>query len=181
MRTWHKSLPMKKLHEELGLYNGVWSTQMDRYWESSDGYTVSSRQIRTVVGTIEHLAIEKIGGDIPWAVKQEIKDELFGSRAVAIEVYPAKKNLVDVADIYHLWVLPKDYQLPFGIHPTRDPQGLLCNVGTISIWMMSWHGTTARSGKQYTPNRAMTSSSLGEVFIFDMILGPTRFLPQHRL
>ena len=56
-------------------------------------------------------------------MKQEIKDELFGSRAVAIEVYPAKKNLVDVADIYHLWVLPKQYQLPFGIHPTRDPQG----------------------------------------------------------
>jgi len=124
MRTWHKSLPMKKLHEELGLYSGVWSTQMDRYWESSDGYTVSSRQIRTPLGTVEHLAIERIGGgDIPWAVKQEIKDELFGSRAVAIEVYPAKKNLVDVADIYHLWILPKDYQLPFGIHPTRDPQG----------------------------------------------------------
>ena len=50
-------------------------------------------------------------------------DHIFGSRAVAIEVYPARKNLVDVADIYHLWVLPKDYQLPFGIHPTRDPQG----------------------------------------------------------
>lgn len=88
------------------------------------GFTVSSRQIRTPIGTVEHLAIERIGGgDIPWAVKQEIKDELFGSRSVAIEVYPAKKNLVDIADIYHLWVLPKDYQLPFGIHPTRDPQG----------------------------------------------------------
>ena len=90
MRTWHKSIPMKKLHEELGLYKGLWSAQMDRYWESSDGYTVSSRQIRTPLGTVEHLAIERIGGgDIPWAVKQEIKDELFGSRAVAIEVYPA--------------------------------------------------------------------------------------------
>lgn len=66
---------------------------MDRYWESSDGYTVSSRQIRTPLGTVEHLAIERIGGgDIPWAVKQKIKDELFGSRAVAIEVYPAKKE-----------------------------------------------------------------------------------------
>lgn len=30
---------------------------------------------------------------------------------------------VDYSDWYHLWVLPKDYQLPFGIHPTRDPQG----------------------------------------------------------
>ena len=25
-------------------------------------------------------------------------------------------------DIYHLWVFPKDFELPFGIHPTRDKQ-----------------------------------------------------------
>ena len=127
MRTWHKSIPMKMLHEKFGVYNGAWSQQMDRYWESDDGYTVSSRQIRTAIGVVEHVTIQKVGpgvrgGDIPWAVKQEIKDELFGSRATAIEVFPAKKNLVDVMDIYHLWILPKDYKLPFGIHPTRDTQ-----------------------------------------------------------
>lgn len=125
MRTWHKSIPMKMLHDKLGLYKGIWSRQMDRYWESSDGYTVSSRQIRTPIGVVEHLAIEHInGGDIPWAIKQEIKNELCGFKAVAIEIYPAQKNLVDMADIYHLWVLPKGYIIPFGIHPTRDPQGL---------------------------------------------------------
>ena len=127
MRTWHKSIPMKMLHEKFGVYNGAWSQQMDRYWESDDGYTVSSRQIRTAIGVVEHVTIQKVGpgvrgGDIPWAVKQEIKDELFGSRATAIEVFPAKKNLVDVMDIYHLWILPKDHKLPFGIHPTRDTQ-----------------------------------------------------------
>lgn len=137
MRTWHKSLPMKKLHEQFGLYKGVWSTQMDRYWESSDGYTVSSRQIRTPLGTVEHLAIERIGGgDIPWAVKQEIKDELFGSRAVAIEVYPAKKNLVDVADIYHLWVLPKDYLLRLAFIPPGTHRELPYSEGMTSISMM---------------------------------------------
>ena len=47
MRTWHKSIPMKYLHEQYGLYRGTWSSQMDRYWESDDGYTVSSRQIKT--------------------------------------------------------------------------------------------------------------------------------------
>ena len=126
MRTWHKTLPMKLCHEQFGLYNGVWSSQMDRYWESDDGYHVSSRQIRTDWGVIEHVTIGRMamkGGDIPWAVKQEIKDELFGYRAVAIEVFPAKKNLVDVMDLYHLWILPKGFKLPFGIHPTRDPQG----------------------------------------------------------
>ena len=62
------------------------------------------------------------GGDIPWAVKQQIKEELFGIRANAIEVFPDRKRLIDVMDEYHLWILPKDFQIPFGIHPTRDPQ-----------------------------------------------------------
>lgn len=126
MRTWHKLIPLKKAHEVLGMYSGTWSKQLDRYWESDDGYNVSSRQIRTEWGVIEHVTIQRMGlnnkGDIPWAVKQEIKNELFGIRATAIEVFPAQKNLVDVMDIYHLWVLPKDFRLPFGIHPTRDPQ-----------------------------------------------------------
>lgn len=132
MRTWYKLPPMKKAHEEFGIYQGSWSQQMDRYWESDDGYHVSSRLIRTDMGVVEHVSIGRIGlkgGDIPWAVKQEIKNELFGIRAVAIEVFPAQKNLVDVMDIYHLWVLPKNYQLPFGIHPNRDPQGELVERG----------------------------------------------------
>ena len=123
-RVWHASLPMKALHDTLGLYNGEWSKQMDRYWESNDGYTVSSRLIRTSWGSVEHVAISRIKGgcgDIPWAVKQQIKNELFGSESVAIEVFPAEKNLVDVCDIYHLWVLPKHYALPFGLHPRQDP------------------------------------------------------------
>ena len=98
----------------------------EEYWESNDGLTVSSRQIRTAWGTIEHVAISRMNGntrDIPWAVKQQIKDELFGSRRIAIEVFPSQKNLVDTCDVYHLWVLPKDFTLPFGIHPVKDPQG----------------------------------------------------------
>lgn len=126
MRTWHKSIPMKMAHDKLGVYRGSWSSQMDRYWESDDGYSVASRQIRTDWGTVEHVTISRMGaagsGDIPWSVKQEIKDELFGSRATAIEVFPSKKNLIDVMDVYHLWVLPKGFSLPFGIHPNRDPQ-----------------------------------------------------------
>lgn len=126
VRQWHKSIPPKAVHEKFGVYSGSWSTQMDRYWESNDGLTVSSRQIRTDWGVVEHVAISRMNGDtrdLPWAIKQQIKDELFGSRRVAVEVFPSRKNLVDVCDVYHLWVLPKDFSLPFGIHPTRDPQG----------------------------------------------------------
>lgn len=123
-RVWHKVIPPKKAQEIAPLYQGVWMPQMDRAWESEDGYSVMSRQIRTKWGTVEHVTIQNMSGkgDVPWAVKQEIKDELFGFKSTAIEVFPAKKNLVDVRDIYHLWVLPKDFKMPFGIHPLRDPQ-----------------------------------------------------------
>ncbi len=55
-------------------------------------------------------------------VKQQIKNEIFGEKRLAIEVFPKQKNLVDVQDVYHLWVFPKDFDLPFGIHPIRDKQ-----------------------------------------------------------
>jgi len=125
IRRWYKMPPMKYLHETLGIYNGSWSRNMDRYWESNDGYTVSSRLIRTPWGSVEHVSISHMSpdhGDIPWAIKQQIKNELFGTTAVAIEVFPAQKNLIDTCDVYHFWVLPKHFALPFGLHPRRDPQ-----------------------------------------------------------
>lgn len=128
MRKWYKCIPPKKVQEEFGkVYQGIWMPQMDRYWESDDGLSVMSRLIKTKWGQVEHVTIKAMvggfwSGDIPWALKQEIKDELFGIRAAAIEVFPAKKHLVDVADVYHLWVLPKDFEIPFGIHPFKDPQ-----------------------------------------------------------
>jgi len=125
IRRWHKLIPPKLLHETFGVYNGVWLKEMDRYWESNDGYSVCSRKIKTEWGTVEHVTIQRLNKkaapDIPWAVKQQIKDELFGAKATAIEVFPSRKHLIDVCDIYHLWVLPDGFQLPFGIHPIRDP------------------------------------------------------------
>lgn len=123
-RVWIKVIPPKLVQEHLNVYQGVWLPQMDRAWESDDGYSVMSRQIRTKWGTVEHVTISRLDGttDVSWSVKQEIKDELFGFKAMAIEVFPSKKNLVDVCNVYHLWVLPKDFTLPFGIHPFRDPQ-----------------------------------------------------------
>lgn len=149
MRKWYKMIPPKKVQEEFGnVYQGVWMKQMDRYWESDDGYSVMSRQIKTEWGVVEHVTIKPMvggmwSGDVPWSVKQEIKDELFGIRAVAIEVFPARKNLVDVADVYHLWILPKNMALPFGIHPYRDPQcepverGYDYNMGDVQSWLDS--------------------------------------------
>ena len=124
MRSWYKLIPPKMLQKHFGIYQGEWLPQMDKYWESSDGYSVMSRKIRSEWGVVEHVTIQRLGcfGDVPWAVKQEIKNELFGERATAIEVFPDERNLVDVCDVYHLWILPDGFKIPFGIHPTRDPK-----------------------------------------------------------
>ena len=144
-RVWHKCIPPKKMQEVAQIYRGVWLPQMDRYWESEDGYNVMSRQIRTKWGTVEHITIQNISGhgDVSWAVKQEIKDELFGANRAAIEVFPSKKNLIDVCDVYHLWLLPKDFKIPFGIHPYKDVQcepverGYDFNMDDCSVWLDS--------------------------------------------
>lgn len=145
MRKWIKCIPPKMAHEKFGMYVGTWMPHMDRYWESDDGYSVMSRQIMTDWGVVEHVTMQNMAGagDIPWAVKQEIKEELFGIRSIAIEVFPARKNLVDVMDVYHLWIMPKGFVMPFGIHPVRDVQNRTIERGydydleTANEWLNS--------------------------------------------
>lgn len=140
-RIWKETVSPKYLHDVFGVYQGIWMPQMDRCWESDDGYQVMSRILITEWGKVEHAAIMKISKDenefssngerdIPWAVKQEIKNEIFSDKRLAIEVFPKTKNLVDVMDVYHLWVFPKDFDLPFGIHPKEDKMCKVINRGT---------------------------------------------------
>jgi len=141
-RVWKETIPPKMLHDQFGIYQGVWMPQMDRCWNSDDGFQVMSRLLITDWGKVEHATISRIhsivdgdfptsdgSDDIPWALKQEIKNELFGENRVAVEVFPTEDKKVDVMDIYHLWVFPKNYSLPFGIHPTKDKQCRVVNRG----------------------------------------------------
>jgi hypothetical protein len=47
-----------------------------------------------------------------WSDLQRIKNEIWGSDRVALEVYPRDVNLVDVANLYWLWVFPADFECP---------------------------------------------------------------------
>jgi len=49
-----------------------------------------------------------------WRELQQIKNELCGEDREALEIYPSEHRLVDTANQYHLWVIPKDLQIPFG-------------------------------------------------------------------
>lgn len=151
MRKWTETISPKQTNSYMNCYRGTWIKEMDRCWWSDDGYQVTSRLLFTDWGKVEHACIiykpygfgkslkttEEIltdfsndgSRDIPWNVKQEIKNELFGKDRIAIEVFPTEKNLVDVQDVYHLWIMPKGFKMPFGIHPTKDVQCKVVNRG----------------------------------------------------
>ncbi len=94
-----------------------WFSNFDKCFTQGRKYCVLARQINTSWGVVEHICMRNAEGtDIPWAEKQRIKNELFGESRLAIEVYPAQDRLVDEANMYHLWILPEWFEMPFGIH-----------------------------------------------------------------
>lgn len=129
--AWIKAVPPKMLHEKFGIYQGTWMPEMDRCWiRKEDGCCVSSRMIRTKFGNVEHVTITRKDhnnpewyitndgtGELTWAEKQQIKDELFGKNRQAVEIYPTEDRMINYSDVYHLWVFDKKFRLPFGIHP----------------------------------------------------------------
>ena len=123
-----KSIPPKYFKDKFGMYQGEarlgWHGEMDRCWVDNDAdICVCSRLVRTRFGNVEHVTITKGkgtndgSGEIPWAEKMRIKNELFGENRFAIEVFPKQQNLVDSCDVYHLWVFDKKLEMPFGIAP----------------------------------------------------------------
>lgn len=79
-------------------------------------YSVLFSEDQTAWGPVLHLWIRnKPNTSISWAEKQRIKDELVGPERVAVEVFPARSRLIDHANMYHLWVLPEGFELPFAL------------------------------------------------------------------
>ncbi len=94
-----------------------WFGQMNRSYTYNGEYAVITREINTEWGKVIHCAFRnKDGTEITWKEKQWLKDSLFGEDRVAIEVFPQKDRLVDAANMYHIWVFEKGFELPFGIH-----------------------------------------------------------------
>lgn len=70
-------------------------------------------------GDSKHIIVKPID-DKPiknhWSVLQKIKNIVCGEEWTGIEVYPPVSNLIDEANLYHLWVFPEDFSLNFGLH-----------------------------------------------------------------
>lgn len=126
---WVKGIPPRYMRDHMSMFTGGdnrlgWHGEMDRCWiDNDENLCVCSRIIRTQFGNVEHVTISKGTGtndgtgEVTWAQKMQIKNELFGENRFAIEVFPKQKHLVDVCDVYHLWVFDKKVDMPFGIAP----------------------------------------------------------------
>ncbi|OTO02216.1 DUF7694 domain-containing protein [Enterococcus sp. 5B3_DIV0040] len=93
-----------------------WVAEMDR--GLTDGqYAVLVRTVETEpYGPVLHAAIRnRENTEISWCEKQRIKNELFGEEREAIECFPKESELIDEANMYHLWVFPPGIGLPFGL------------------------------------------------------------------
>ncbi|MFH0935701.1 MAG: hypothetical protein V1828_02425 [Candidatus Omnitrophota bacterium] len=55
-----------------------------------------------------------------WGDLQEIKNQIAGEERIAIEIYPKQDQITDEGNMYHLWVLPKDFGLPYRLVPYKD-------------------------------------------------------------
>lgn len=94
-----------------------WCRDMDRCYREGRKIVVLSRLINTSIGIVEHMAIRNADNtDISWSTKQRIKNELAGRKRTAIEVFPSEDRMIDAANMYHLWILPEGFDLPFGLH-----------------------------------------------------------------
>ncbi len=67
------------------------------------------------VGTAIHLGISSLTGDRPtFHEMQRIKNDLAGENATGVEVYPPAGELVDEAEMFHLWIIFGG--LPFSLY-----------------------------------------------------------------
>lgn len=76
-------------------------------------------------GEITHLWVQRHdeGTGVTWSDLQRIKDEIVGSERVGLQVYPPQSELIDQANMYHVWVLPEGFALPFGLQVALQTTG----------------------------------------------------------
>jgi hypothetical protein len=72
-------------------------------------------------GVIQHLIIRRHDGAeiaAKWDVLQQIKNDMVGAEAFAVEMYPAESAVVDEVNWRLLWIIPAE-AMPFGLRPDQ--------------------------------------------------------------
>lgn len=93
-----------------GIAPGGWLKEIRRAHRNK----VFSVLERPLASGVVHLAVTSLSEIRPsWWEMQRIKCELAGEQATAVEVYPPSDEVVDEANMFHIWVLPE--ALPFSL------------------------------------------------------------------
>lgn len=89
-----------------------WCRDVRAAW-ANNLYVVLIRPLKDENGKdVVHMAIRTASSlEPPWRDLQRIKNELCDPEATAVQVMPPMSELVDEADMYHMWVLSD--RLPF--------------------------------------------------------------------
>lgn len=88
------------------------------WFKQNKFYQVQAYRIHSEWGPVLHLAVRHVSGNpfpATWQLLERIKQELAGD-VLAVQVHPRASAMVDQANLYHLWCLPDDCELPFGLH-----------------------------------------------------------------
>jgi hypothetical protein len=90
-----------------------------------DGYIVEVHEddVKAIGPFKCRLAIKRRHDQFPirsWRILQNIKNEIVGEDAVAIELYPRESDVTDTANIYHLWVYREGMEPPVGLIPPEQ-------------------------------------------------------------
>ncbi|MCM2294783.1 hypothetical protein NAC44_20870 [Allorhizobium sp. BGMRC 0089] len=96
-----------------GIPGGTGWCKQVREARANNLYVVLIRPFADEQGNeVIHLAIRTASQlEPPWREMQRIKNEICGEEATAVQVMPPASELVDEADMYHMWVL--SCRLPF--------------------------------------------------------------------
>lgn len=88
----------------------------DDDWDWGETYTAQLCHSLSSLGSIPHLKVRRRDGrdGITWDVLQRIKNDMVGRDELAIEIFPPADQVVNDANIRHLWIVPPDL-LPFGL------------------------------------------------------------------
>lgn len=85
----------------------------------NETYSVQRFVKLTDVGFVDHLMIRR-HDEKPihsWADMQKAKNDLVehGENRIGVQVFPKESDLIDQANMYHIWVFPVGYDLPFNL------------------------------------------------------------------
>lgn len=91
-----------------------WCKQV-RQVRANNIYVVLIRPFLDEQGNVvTHMAIRTASQlEPPWRDMQRIKNDICGEESTAVQVMPPASELIDEADMYHMWVLSS--RLPFSL------------------------------------------------------------------